>query len=221
MEAQRSGTRILIVDDHALFREGTARLLDPEGGLTVVGRCGSVEEALEILGSTNVDLLLLDVDLGRDWGFQFFKPARENGFGGRVLVVAAVLSVFEARRLMQAGAAGVFLKQNPPNLLVDAIRSVMGGQLYIDPALQGYLRSDAEPRNPPEALTSRQQAVLSAVMEGLANKEIAARVHISEALVKATLQQLFEKHGVRTRSQLVRIALEQCARPHSSGSHGS
>src|SRR5260370_35558841 len=88
-------------------------------------------------------------------------------------------------------------------------RSVMGGQLYIDPALQDYLRSDAEPRNSPEALTSRQQAVLSAVMEGLANKEIAVRVHISEALVKATLQQLFEKHGVRTRSQLVRIALEQ------------
>ena len=209
MDAQLSGTRILLVDDHALFREGAARLLDAEGDLTVVGRCGSVEEALEILGSTNVDLVLLDVDLGRERGFQFFKPAREKGFGGRVLVVAAVLSVFEARRLMQAGAAGVFLKQNPPNLLVDAIRAVMGGQLYIDPALQDYLRSDAEPRNSPEALTSRQQAVLSAVMEGLANKEIAARVHISEALVKATLQQLFEKHGVRTRSQLVRIALEQ------------
>jgi DNA-binding NarL/FixJ family response regulator len=110
---------------------------------------------------------------------------------------------------VQAGAAGVFLKQNPPNLLVDAIRAVMAGQLYIDPALQDYLRSDAEPRNSPEALTSREQAVLSAVVEGLANKEIAARVHISEALVKATLQQLFEKNGVRTRSQLVRIALEQ------------
>jgi len=142
-------------------------------------------------------------------GLSVFKPARENGFGIRVLVVAAVLSVFEARRLMQAGAAGVFLKQNPPNLLVDAIRSVMGGQPYIDPALRDYLRSDAEPRNSPETLPSRQYAVLSAVMEGLANKEIAARVHISEALVKATLQQLFEKHGVRTRSQLIRIGLEQ------------
>ena len=132
MEAQLPGTRILLVDDHALFREGAARLLDAERDLKVVGRCGSVDEALEILGSTGVDLVLLDVDLGRERGFQFFKPARDNGFGGRVLVVAAVLSVFEARRLMQAGAAGVFLKQNPPNLLVDAIRSVMDGQLYID-----------------------------------------------------------------------------------------
>jgi DNA-binding NarL/FixJ family response regulator len=106
-------------------------------------------------------------------GFQFFKPARENGFGGRVLVVAAVLSVFEVRRLVQAGAAGAFLKQNSPNLLVDAIRAVMGGQLYIDPALQDYFRSDAEQGNSPEALTSREQAVLSPVVEGLANKKIA------------------------------------------------
>jgi two-component system nitrate/nitrite response regulator NarP len=209
MEAQLPRTRILLVDDHALFREGAARLLDAERDLKVAGRCGSVEEALEILRSTEVDLVLLDVDLGKERGFQFFKPARDNGFGGRILVVAAVLSVFEVRRLVQA--AGVFLKQNPPNLLVDAIRAVMGGQLYIDRALQDYLRSDAEPKNSPEALTSREHAVMSAVVEGLANKEIAARVHISEALVKATLQQLFERYSVRTRSQLVRIALEQSA----------
>jgi hypothetical protein len=68
--------------------------------------------------------------------------------------------------------------------LADTIRTVMAGQLYIDPALQDYLRSDAAPGNSPQVLTSREQAVLSAVVEGLANKEIAARVHISEALVK-------------------------------------
>ena len=128
METQLPSTRILLVDDHALFSEGAARLPDAERDLKVVGRCGSVGEALEVLGSTGVDLVLLDVDLGKERGFQFFKPARENGFGGRVLVVAAVLSIFEVRRLMQAGAAGVFLKQNPPNLLVEAIRAVMGGR---------------------------------------------------------------------------------------------
>ena len=64
MDAQLSGTRILLVDDHALFREGAARMLDAERDLKVVGRCGSVDEALEILGSTEVDLVLLDVDLG-------------------------------------------------------------------------------------------------------------------------------------------------------------
>jgi DNA-binding NarL/FixJ family response regulator len=202
-------TKILLVDDHALFREGAARLLGVENDLEIVGCCGSIEEALILLRLAQVDLVLLDVDLGKERGVQFFKPARDIGFSGRVLVVAAVVSPFEAHRLIQHGAAGVFLKQSPPALLVDAIHAVVAGELYMDPAFQDYLRSQTEPRTSPEVLTSRERAVLSGVCEGLANKEIAARVHISEALVKATLQQLFDKNGVRTRSQLVRIALEQ------------
>jgi DNA-binding NarL/FixJ family response regulator len=213
MKTQLPRTTILLVDDHALFREGAARLLGVERDFDVVGRCGSVEEALGILRSTRVDLVLLDLDLGQERGFQFFKPARDGGFTGRVLIVAGVVSLFEARRLIHCGAAGVFLKQNPPNLLVEAMRTVMRGELYFDPALQGTLHSDSDSGSgstpPPKALTSREQAVLSGVAEGLSNKEIAARVHVSEALVKATLQQLFDKNGVRTRSQLVRIALEQ------------
>src|SRR5262249_22982406 len=98
------------------------------------------------------------------------------------------------------------LKQNPPKLLVDAIRSVMGGATYFDPALQDYSETGTSQDN--EELSSRERAVWNGVVEGLTNKEIASRVHISEALVKVTLQQLFDKHGVRTRSQLVRIALE-------------
>ena len=209
MKAQLKRTKILLVDDHALFCEGAARLLDAEHDFQVVGRCGCVDEALRILRSSQVDLVLLDVDLGKERGFQFFKPARDGGYTGRILVVAAVVSLFEVRRLMQFEAGGIFLKLNPPNLLVNAIRAVMGGQVYIDPALQDGLRPHTEPQKGPETLTGREQAVLTGVVDGLTNKEIAARVHISEALVKATLQQLFEKHSVRTRSQLVRIALEQ------------
>jgi DNA-binding NarL/FixJ family response regulator len=209
MRANLLRTKILLVDDHALFREGAARLLGVERDFDVVGRCGSVEEALGVLRSTQVDLVLLDLDLGQERGFQFFKPAVDGGFTGRVLMVAAVVSLFEARRLIHCGAAGVFLKQSPPHLLVEAMRAVMRGQLYIDPALQDCLHAESGLEEPPKALTSREQAVLSGVAEGLSNKEIAARVHVSEALVKATLQQLFDKNGVRTRSQLVRIALEQ------------
>jgi DNA-binding NarL/FixJ family response regulator len=209
MANQISPTRLLLLDDHALFREGAARLLNGEPDFQVVGSCGSIKEALAILSTTKVDVLLLDVDLGKERCFGFFKPARENGFSGKILVVAAVVSPFELRRLIQSGVAGVFLKQNTVNLLVDAIRSVMQCNTYIDPALQDHLRADAPLTLLRGALTDRERAVLSGVCEGLANKEIAARVHISEALVKATLQQLFDKHGVRTRSQLVRVALEQ------------
>jgi DNA-binding NarL/FixJ family response regulator len=205
MKEQNVKTRILLIDDHALFREGAARLLDAEPDLEVAGCCSSVADAMAFLPSAKVDLVLLDLDLGKERGFQFFKPAQEIGFTGRVLIVAGVVGLFEARRLIQSGAAGIFLKQNPPKMLVEAIRAIMTGILYFDPGLRDNSDSSAAA----EELTSREKAVWNGVVEGLTNKEIASRVHISEALVKVTLQQLFDKHGVRTRSQLVRIALEQ------------
>jgi len=211
MRTRRQTIKILLVDDHVLFREGAARLLAAERDLAISGQYGSVEEALKALAlcSIGVDLVLLDLDLGKERGFDFFQPAREAGFHGPILVVAAVVSPFEVRRLIHLGAAGIFLKQSSPALLVDAIRAVVGGEIRIDPSLQESVPGSADADNPEGLLNERERAVLGGVFEGLTNKEIAARVHISEALVKATLQQLFEKHGVRTRSQLVRIALEQ------------
>lgn len=207
-------TRILIVDDHALFREGAARLLSTEEDIDVIGCCGSIDEALALLGGKAADVVLLDLNLRTERGFQFFKPARDAGFQGRVLVVAGVVSPFEAQRLMMSGAAGVFLKQNASTLLVSAIHAVARGESYMDEALQNG--HDARENSlgiasaaSPESLTTRERAVLSGICEGLSNKEIATKIHVSEATVKATLQQLFDKHGVRTRSQLVRIALEQ------------
>lgn len=204
-----SRTKILLVDDHALFREGAARLLGTEPEFEIVACCGAVEDALTVLGSAPVDLVLLDLDLGKERGFQFFKPARDAGFAGKILIVAGVVGIFEARRLIQLGASGIFLKQNSPNLLTGAIRTIMSGASYIDPTLNDVLYSESETKQPIQEISGRDRAVWNGVVEGLSNKEIASRVHISEALVKVTLQQLFDRYGVRTRSQLVRIALEQ------------
>jgi DNA-binding NarL/FixJ family response regulator len=210
MGTQLRTIRILLLDDHTLFREGAARLLGAEPDFQVAGQCGTVEEALQILSSTPVDLILLDLDLGKERGFDFIELARVQRFEGKILAVAAVVSPFEARRLVDLGATGIFLKQNSPALLTETIRGVMAGQLRLDPALQPSTPAQADDASEP--LTDREREVMRGVCEGLANKEIASRVHISEALVKATLQQLFEKNGVRTRSQLVRIALEQYSR---------
>jgi DNA-binding NarL/FixJ family response regulator len=212
METQLGTVKILLIDDHILFREGTARLLAAESDFEVIGQCGSVEEALRILAAIPVDLVLLDLDLGKERAFAFFRPARISGYYGPILMVAAVVSPFEARRLMHLSASGILLKQSSPGLLADAIRQLMRGELWIDPSLQ---QSPVEPvgcTDSHQLLTERERAVLKGVLEGLINKEIALRVHISEALVKSTLRQLFEKNGVRTRSQLVRIALEQYSR---------
>jgi two-component system, NarL family, nitrate/nitrite response regulator NarL len=128
-----------------------------------------------------------------------------------VLVVTAGVSEVEAAAMIRQGIAGILRKHCSPAALAQSIRDVSGGKDYFEP---GYLRSVlagiAAP--PPEyqrkQLTERERQVLRYVFEGLANKEIADRLQVSESSVKATLQQLFSKTGVRTRSQLVRTALE-------------
>ncbi|MBI4482301.1 MAG: response regulator transcription factor [Acidobacteria bacterium] len=210
-QLQAEKIRILVLDDHDLFREGLARLLDAEPDFTT-SHCASVEEALQILARTSVDIVLLDFDLGLQRGSEFLFRARERGFQGRVLVVTAGLTDRDAARLVRDGAAGIFLKHGPPALLSKCIRKVMEGEVWLD---HRYLKALLRAGDPSEGegdkvkFTERERAVLRGVFEGLANKEIADRLVISESSVKAALQQLFQKTGVRTRSQLVRIALEQ------------
>jgi DNA-binding NarL/FixJ family response regulator len=204
--------RLLLIDDHALFREGLARLLAAEPDFELTVSCSSVEEGLRVLETTKVDLVLLDYDLGLETGGLFLARAAERRFQKRVLIVTAGLSDAEAASLLRRGIIGIFLKHNPPSLLAKAIRKVMAGEIWLD---QRYLKlliqesKTAEQEERGRKLSEREREVLRGVFEGLANKEIAARLQVSESSVKSTLQQLFLKTSVRTRSQLVRVALEQ------------
>jgi DNA-binding NarL/FixJ family response regulator len=204
--------RLLLVDDHTLFREGLARLLEAESGLELVGHFSSTAEALAADGLNSVHVVLLDFDLGEEQGLHFIREAREAGFDGKILMVTAGMSEVDALRALQGGAAGIFLKHNPPASLIAAIHRVAGGQPWLDSSSFDSLVNAASNKTKPGAaflLNQREQAVLKGVFEGLTNKEIAARLAISESYVKAVLQQLFAKTGVRTRSQLVRVALER------------
>lgn len=211
-EKQGEKIRILLIDDHALFREGVARLLNPEPDFEIVARCETVEEGLQSLRQVPADIVLLDFDLGRERGTEFLIRARESGFPVRILVVTAGLSDTDAAELISRGAAGIFLKHSSPALLSKAIRTVMEGEAWLE---QRYLAALLRMRAPGEEedsrgrLTDRERGVLRGVLEGMANKEIADRIGISESAVKAALQQLFNKTGVRNRSQLVRVALEK------------
>ena len=116
-------------------------------------------------------------------------------------------------RALDNGCSGIFLKHSAPSRLVEAIRKVAAGEVWLDPAVTRSIiaaaTGNAAAPARPQGLTQREQSVLKGVFEGLTNKEIGVRLAISESSVKAVLQQLFEKTGVRTRSQLVRIALEK------------
>jgi DNA-binding NarL/FixJ family response regulator len=211
MNADVSRLRILLIDDHALFREGVTRVLAAEPDLEIE-HCASIAEALEILQRMPVDIVLLDYDLGFERGTRFLPAARSVGFSGRVLVVTAWVSDNEARRLVRQGVAGIFLKENPISALAEAIRAVGCGGAWLD---QRYLRLlagaevQAEGAEPPKKLSERERAVLRYLLEGLTNKEIASAMLTSETSVKTILQRLFLKTGVRARGQLVRVALEQ------------
>jgi two-component system, NarL family, nitrate/nitrite response regulator NarL len=204
--------KILLVDDHTLFREALSRWLEGETDLEMAAHCASVGDAIDLLRRNPVDVVLLDHDLGKERGFQFLTDARQAGFHGRVLMVTAGMTDAECVKALDLGAHGVFLKHSSPALLADAIRKVAGGETWLDPTcvqalVEAAKRPERARRDRP--FTERENDVLRGVLEGLSNKEIGVRLNISESSVKAALQQLFQKTGVRTRSQLVRIALEE------------
>lgn len=203
--------RLLLLDDHILFREGLSRLLASEPDFEMVGNCGTSAEAMEVLAHTTVDLVLLDFDLGEDHGSQFIRSARRAGYPGKFLMITAGMTATESSIALQLGASGVFLKHNSPGMLAKAIRLVAAGEMWLDQKVIQLMADGVHQREDPSfraLLTDREQRVLHGIFEGLTNKEIATQLGVSEGAVKATLQQLFQKTHVRTRSQLVRIALE-------------
>jgi two-component system, NarL family, nitrate/nitrite response regulator NarL len=209
-------TRIVMVDDHALFREGLGRLLESHEEFRIVARCGTSAEALEELSRAEADIVLLDYDLGDETALGLLYEIRKRWGSARVLMVTAGLSDEAALQVMEAGAAGIFLKHNKPERLVVAIRWVAGGEVWLDDDSFRSLLAGEHGRSdfpePAQPLTARQGQVLRGILDGLTNKEIGWKLKTSETSVKAVIQELFQKAGVRTRSQLVRIAIEK----HSS-----
>jgi len=208
--------RILIVDDHSLFRESLGRLLQTTPGFRVVGQNSTVAEAVQTFFETQPDVVLLDYDLGEGQGLSLFTGLRNHLGGAKVLMVTAGMPDTATVDIMRAGAAGVFLKHSSLDQLLAAIHQVAKGEIWLDAgavhALVAGRNTQAESLERARPLTSRQSEVIRGILDGLSNKEIGLKLNTSESSVKAVIQELFRKAGVRTRSQLVRIAIER----HSS-----
>ena len=197
--------RILLIDDHTIFRQGLANLLNAQPDLDLQLHCGSTGEALLHLAAGVSDVVLLDVDLGAERGVDFLVMARRNGFQGPVLILTAGVSKSEEELLRRQGISGILRKDVSIDLLAAAIRETASGQPPVS-----SISADAEERSERyKPLTPREAQVLRFVVEGHSNKEIAGELDCSESAVKGILQQLFRKSGTSTRSQLVRVVLEQ------------
>ncbi|MFZ0303663.1 MAG: response regulator transcription factor [Terracidiphilus sp.] len=205
--------RILILDDHSLFRESLGRMLQAEPGFSVVGECRNLAEALATLSSVEVDVILLDYDLGNELGTSLLAELGKRQVHASVLIVTAGMPNHEALRGLDEGVMGILLKHSSLDQLIAAIRKVAGGERWMgDGEVQALLSSTyglptaSETTRP---LTARQSEVMRGILDGLTNKEIAFNLKSSETSIKAVIQELFQKAGVRTRSQLVRIAIEK------------
>ncbi|WP_188553385.1 response regulator [Edaphobacter dinghuensis] len=209
-------TCILLVDDHGLFRESLVRLLESEPDFRVVSHCATISATMDVLQHNPIDLVLLDYDLGEERGVDLLQQLHACKGSARVLMVTAGMSDRITLDVINAGIAGIIYKHSSPTQLVEAIRKISRGEMWFDSSIVSSLlvakvkNQEVETRNT-RPLTSRQQDVLSSILNGLTNKEIAWNLKASESSVKAVIQELFHKAGVRTRSQLVRIAIEKHA----------
>jgi two-component system nitrate/nitrite response regulator NarL len=199
--------RVLLLDDHTIFRQGLVNLLNNQPDLDLPLHCGSVGEALIGLAAAAPDVVLLDVDLGLESGIDFLAQARRNGFQGPVLVLTASISRHEEELLQNNGISGILRKDVSIDVLTARIREAAGA--HGDFGIPGDAGDALTGAKRQKALTSREVEVLRLILEGHGNKQIAHELECSESSVKGIIQQLFHKSGTRTRSQLVRATLEQ------------
>ena len=202
--------RLLLLIDYVLVRESLSRHLQLDPDLEIVYECGVPAEGLDVLSRSSVDVALLDCDAVGSEAAQFIATARQGGYQGKILVLASEKDAVGWYRPLRAGASGVFLKHSSLDSLPRAIRQVAAGEAWLDLAVVQLLAGAiAEPgnRSLESQLTKREQQALQGVLDGLTNKAIAAQVGVSESVAKAILREVFRKASVRTRSQLVRVAL--------------
>src|ERR1700712_3844001 len=131
--------RLLLVDDHAMFREGLARMLEKEADFEVVGQAKSATEALEMVVPGGATMVLLDVDLGGGRAIDFVSRARGVGFRGKILGVHAGMRDQEGVQLIQGGVGGILHKHHSSEVLCGAIRQVAGGEAWLEPVYSGPL----------------------------------------------------------------------------------
>lgn len=189
--------RVLVVDDHAMVREGLAAVLAADGDIEVVGAAANGAEAVDLVRAHVPDVVVMDLSMPVMDGVAATRAVRDAAPGTRVLVLTSFTDRDRVRRAIEAGAVGYQLKDAEPADLRAAVRSVEAGFAPLDPRVAGALLPTGDPSH---GLSAREREVLQLVTEGRANKQIASALGISEATVKAHLGRIFREIGVADRT---------------------
>ena len=192
--------RVVVVDDHAVVRTGLVQLLGAAPDIEVVGEAADGAEAVAVVAERTPDLVLMDLQMPRVDGVTATRMLRERAPGCEVLVLTSYSDGDRIVAALDAGAVGYLLKDADPDDILAGVRAVSRGESPIHPrAARQLLTARAAPDRP--SLTPREEEVLELVRRGLANKEIARRLAISERTVKAHLGSVFAAIGVQDRTQ--------------------
>jgi two-component system, NarL family, nitrate/nitrite response regulator NarL len=210
-----SPVRVLIADDHSLFREGLRKLLESEAGFEVIGEASDGEMLLEMARQHQPDVILLDLAMPRRDGMEVLRELAAAELQVRTLVLTASINKTQIVQALKLGAYGVILKESTTQRLFDSIRCVMAGQYWIGResvsdlvrAFRSVAAPDANSRSRDFGLTPREMEIITLVVAGYSNPEIAQRCTISEQTVKHHMSNVFDKLGVSNRLELALFAV--------------
>jgi DNA-binding NarL/FixJ family response regulator len=210
-----SKVRIVIADDHTIFRDGLRRLLEMEEDLLVVGEAADGAAAVAMVESQHPSILLLDLAMPKMPGLVTLRELSNRQSPTRTILLTAAIERRQILEALQAGARGVVLKEAATQVLLKAIRAVVDGRCWVGNEevadLEAYVRrlgsSSASRARQDYGLTRRETEILATIVAGLSNKEIAHRFQLSEDTVKHHLTNIFDKVGVSSRLELALFAI--------------
>lgn len=210
--AKKPQIRILLADDHPIFRDGLKKLLSLEEDMSVVGEASTAGECASLLGKLKPDILLLDLKFPDRDGLTILEETNLESLPTKVIVLTASDDDRDVVRAMRLGARGVVLKQAATDLLIKSIRKVQQGEVWLDrkmtaDVMKALAHSVEAIRREKPLLSDREREIVQLVASGLRNKEIGEKLFISEQTVKNHLHNIFEKLGVSDRLELALYAI--------------
>jgi DNA-binding NarL/FixJ family response regulator len=194
-------TRVVVVDDHAVVRDGIVNLLESAPGIEVVATAGGGAEALEVVASANPDVVVMDLSMPGMDGVEATKRLSVDHPDVKVLVLTTFADQRRILDALDAGAAGYLLKDAEPDAVIAAVRAVVAGGAPLDPKAARVLLDSRQLPRQARHLSTREREVLALLATGMANKQIARRLGIAERTVKAHLTSIFQQLGVTDRTQ--------------------
>ncbi|ODA65926.1 Nitrate/nitrite response regulator protein NarL [Methyloligella halotolerans] len=209
----QSSCRVLLVDDHPLFRRGVAELIAAEPDLEVVGEAASADEGIALASDLDPDLILMDLNMGDGSGLDALKTIKDSGLKARIIMLTVSENEADFLRAVRIGAGGYLLKGSEPEEILEKVRQAARGEtVFAEPLmglLVGALREGGTPPPPPseECLTAREREILHLICAGKSNKHIARELNISDGTVKVHVKNLLRKLNLQSRLEAAVWAL--------------